>query len=353
MMRPVRPVSFLFLLLLLAPMLAGCASGPRVVYPELNPAEGPPATEDTSFTFVFQDREVSLDLPVDLRVYVGAKEAVKEATLFGSVKDDVWIEGYFRAFMDDPDLNPLYEAILEDLREVRSDSSLDDDEYLELIAVFVQSIPYHTNPAANHPKFPIETVVEWSGDCDDKSLLLAPLLSREGYDVALLFFDQEDHMALGVRSEGCIFKNTGYAFLETTNVTLVTLPPKELEGAITLASAPRVIPLGSGTKSYTRCDQILRIEKAEMEAFAQMEAQKPDLAALEDTLSMLQGDLETLRNAGRLGEYNRKVSEYNATLKEYNRLVGEFNRNAELYNAIASRQYDREGLSLLVTGNAG
>ena len=348
-----RPAPFLFLLFLIAPLLAGCASGPKVVYPELEPVDGPPSAEDTSFTFAFQDREVTVELLVDPRVYAGAKEAAKEATLFGSVKEDEWIEGYFRAFMDDPDLDPLYDAILEDLRAVRTEASLDDDEYLELMAVFVQSIPYHTNPAANHPKFPIETVVEWSGDCDDKSLLLAPLLSREGYDVALLFFDQEDHMAVGVRSEGCTFKDTGYAFLETTNVTLVTLPPQELEGGITLVSAPRVISLDQGTKSYTRCEQVLRIEKAQKEALAQMEGLKPDLAALDDELSKLQGNLEALRNAGRMGDYNRKVSEYNATLKEYNRLIEEFNRNAELYNAIASRQYDREGLYLLVTGEAG
>jgi hypothetical protein len=348
-----RPASFIFLFLFLATVCSGCVSGPNVVYPELEPVEGPPASEQTSFSFAFQDRMVSLEIPIDPRVYAGAKEAGKEAILFGSVEGDEWVGGYFRAFMEDSDLNPLYDAILGDLRDIRSDASLDDDEYLELLAVFVQSIPYRTNPAANHPKFPIETVVEWSGDCDDKSLLLAPLLSREGYDVALLFFDQEDHMAVGVRSEGCTFGNTGYAFLETTNVTLVTRPPKELEGGITLDSAPKVIPLDSGTKSYTRCDQIIRIENAEEEAYAQMEALKPDLAALDNELGMLQGELAALRNAGRVGEYNRLVREYNARLKEYNRLTEEFNRNAKLYNAIISRQYDREGLFLLITGSAG
>ncbi len=68
-----------------------------------------------------------------------------------------------------------------------SRQNLSDDEYLELIAVYVQSLRYETQEQ-NPAKFPIETVVDRAGDCDDKSLLFAGLLSREGYPVALLLF---------------------------------------------------------------------------------------------------------------------------------------------------------------------
>ena len=104
--------------------------------------------------------------------------------------------------------------------KVKTSRNLSDDEYLELMSDFVQSLRYETikeNPA----KFPIETVMDGAGDCDDKSLLLAGLLSHEGYTVALLSFGPETHMATGVGSTDYLYKNTSYAFVETTNVSFV------------------------------------------------------------------------------------------------------------------------------------
>ena len=68
------------------------------------------------------------------------------------------------------------------------------------MAVYVQSLRYesiHQNPA----KFPVETIVDSAGDCDVKSLLLARLLAREGYSVALLSFEPEAHMPIAVGSD--------------------------------------------------------------------------------------------------------------------------------------------------------
>ena len=80
-------------------------------------------------------------------------------------------------------------------------------------------------------KFPIETYVDKSGDCADKSLLLAGILSREGYNVALLSFPKESHMAVGVVCPGADYKNTGYAFVETTQLSFVGVPQKRWRGA--------------------------------------------------------------------------------------------------------------------------
>ena len=43
---------------------------------------------------------------------------------------------------------------------------------LELMAAYTQSLTYETTPD-NPTKYPVETVVEGAGDCDDKSVLLA------------------------------------------------------------------------------------------------------------------------------------------------------------------------------------
>ena len=70
---------------------------------------------------------------------------------------------------------------------IRTRHNLDSDEYLELMAVFVQSIPYKSQNLSS-PKYPIETYGDREGDCDDKSMLLAGLLAHEGYRVSSLLF---------------------------------------------------------------------------------------------------------------------------------------------------------------------
>ena len=108
--------------------------------------------------------------------------------------------------------------------------TLDDDEYLELMAVAVQSLPYDTDGTLTAPKFPIETYVDGRGDCDDKSLLLAALLAREGYSVALFYFKPEAHMALGVKGYQCDYKDTATVTLRPRTSPWWGSPPGSWPG---------------------------------------------------------------------------------------------------------------------------
>lgn len=65
------------------------------------------------------------------------------------------------------------------------DHDLTSDEYVELLTTYVQNIPYKTVGA--EVNFPIETVIENKGDCDDKSVLLTGLLAKSGY-AAIIWF---------------------------------------------------------------------------------------------------------------------------------------------------------------------
>ena len=59
------------------------------------------------------------------------------------------------------------------------------------------------------------------GDCEDTSILVAALLDRMGYDVALLLLEDASHMAIGVSIPGTHgayyeYDSTKYFYLETT-----------------------------------------------------------------------------------------------------------------------------------------
>ena len=87
-----------------------------------------------------------------------------------------------------------------------------------------------------------------SGVCSDRSIALAWLLSRLGYDSSILWFNggpYGSHMATGIRvndSAPYNFNKTGYALLEISDPAVPTAAAAVDQGSIT------VFKVGSGTK---------------------------------------------------------------------------------------------------------
>jgi hypothetical protein len=320
------------LLVLCVASSAGCIGTllhqENVVTPHIIPVNNAPAPATPTYTFPFERSTITFTVPVNGPVYAGAKAADKEVTIYGNVSRRDWVTQTYLSMTNDPNQEEFYQDLITQFRGIRQRSALDDDEYVELFSVFVQSIHYETI-AENPVKFPVETFTDQSGDCDDKSLLLAGLLSREGYRVALLSFPDESHMAVGIACPGTDYKKTGYAYIESTNFSFVGVPPDGLAGGVVLNSDPIVIPLGNGTKTYGACDQTRFLH----ETYITTGTRFTDLSTQADSLK---NELQSLRSSGTIKTYNLRVPIYNA-------LVGRITQNAGVHNYILDHQYDRKG----------
>lgn len=105
------------------------------------------------------------------------------------------------------------------------EEGLSRDEVLDHVIGFVQGLEYATDVVGTgfdeYPKYPVETLVDEGGDCEDTSILLASIAEALGYGVVLLAFPDANHMALGVAGEdlpGTYYEHEGrrYHYLETT-----------------------------------------------------------------------------------------------------------------------------------------
>jgi len=327
-------------------------------YPQIPLSDSNPDYLSLSNDFSFQDGVVGISYMVDRNLYTAASNTRKDVILYDNVSRTEWEKKLYQVMIDDPGLALFYESVLTQLRDYAEARHLDTDEYLELIASFVQSIPYSTDNINTEPKYPVETVYGNRGDCDDKSLLMAALLSHEGYDVVLFLFEPEEHMTVGVRSDGCSYMGTGYAIIETTSYAMVGWEEIQFEGLEELYSTPLVIPVGNGTIPYSACDQvsyIYSIYSSQNVGFDSLEQQITQLESkLESELSQLNelGDrMSRMKASGNIAGYNSLVSQYNSQVDIYNsngrrlkQLVEEYNENANLVNEINDRQYDRPGL---------
>jgi hypothetical protein len=361
-MNPRQQFFILFAVVACALLSTGCVSYlhnllPPAAYPEIRPQPGATLPAIPEYTFEFEDFNVTLSSPADPEVFAGARAAKKEVRIYDtSMNDEEWRSGLYRAMTTDPAQDRFFEDLTNEFRGIRTRHNLNSDEYLELMAVFVQSIPYKSQNLSS-PKYPIETYGDREGDCDDKSMLLAGLLAHEGYGVALFYFGPEQHMAVGVACSEKGYRDTGYAYIETTRVSFVGTGSDALAGNITIASDPLVIQIGDGTAGYTRCNETLAIYAELTDLTAHLGEIRKDLGDRESSLKSKRSDLEAMDlaiermgttgdNSGytrMVSEYNKKVRDYNQELDAYNTISEEYARLAERYNYIIAHEHDRAG----------
>jgi hypothetical protein len=353
---------FLFIIiLLLSAVLISAVIFPKEavivphIAPDLTRLQSPPVI--ISQQFPFEKSTIGLKVPINVSVYEGAKQAEKATTVYGNISESVWLAQSYRAMVQDPAQDSLYTAFLKEADKIRIQQKLSDDEYLELITIYVQSLQYETREQ-NPAKFPVETVVDRAGDCDDKSLLLAGLLSREGYTVALLLFGPESHMALGVGSDDYRYKNTSYAFVETTNYSFIGVPTDKLGGGLSLYSDPVIIPISNGTKVYTSGSETQYIQDMYMlsdlkvkELEPQVKSMGADLTSQKEKISRLELQMQELKTTGNTVSYNAQVPVHNALVADYNTYLGTYRERFALYekyalvhNYILEHMYDRKGV---------
>ena len=366
MIRNERFLTVIIIVLLAIAISAGYLYATRqsVVVPHIDVGADDGTVITATHTFPFEKSQVTITVPVDAAVYNAAKSTDKSVSVYGNVTESTWVTDSYLEMVNDPAQEQLYTDLIAQFRTIRDKEGLTSDEYLELMAAYTQSLTYETTPD-NPTKYPVETVAEGTGDCDDKSVLLAGLLSREGYKVSLLLFSPESHMAVGVGSTDSLYKDTGYTYLEATNLSYVGVPPDELADGVTLTSEPLVIPVGNGTALYTSGEETAYIhdmstvsEQKVTAVNTQLAPIASDLTAKENQISGLESRMESLRSSGNIGGYNALVSTHNAQVSAYNAELATYqgdvalgNAYADVYNYVITHAYDRKGTYAWVKAN--
>lgn len=113
--------------------------------------------------------------------------------------------------------------LAEKLNETTNGLAYESFDQVSFILAFVQSLPYTSDSVTtgydNFPRFPVETLVDDGGDCEDTAILFATLTLILGYGT--VYINPEGHLAVGILGndlDGSYYTYNGktYYYCETT-----------------------------------------------------------------------------------------------------------------------------------------
>ena len=135
--------------------------------------------------------------------------------------------------------NDYYLKILvEKLNETTTELGYNSFDEVSFVLAFVQSLPYTSDSVTTghdeYPRFPIETLVDDGGDCEDTTILFASLTLIMGYGT--VYINPPDHYAVGILGDDITgtywtYNNRTYYYCETTgNGFKIGQLPDEFKG---------------------------------------------------------------------------------------------------------------------------
>jgi hypothetical protein len=292
-----------------AAQVASVDGGPEV---ELDPV---------SWSFFFRDATCTVTAWVDPGELERAA-AIDTEAVFGSTG---WLRAAYASHLIRAQSESAFiDRLAGEFRRLGRWHGLDQDEYVELLAAAVQSIPYGT--VGPRVRLPAETLSEGDGVCTDRSTLLGALLLHEGYDTVLWVFDSQRHAALGVACDGDGFRGSGYAFIETTKPAYVGQAEARYRSSGPTHRPPHMIALG-GERAYGATNQVELI-------LARLDEARKSRSRLRSYVSDLDGTTGALRE-----RYEARVEEH----EEATRLVQFITDNPHDRENVFVRIYSPDG----------
>lgn len=176
-----------------------------------------PQWETLRFAWECQDGVGSawMDLTIDTQMY----------SYYRSLQRYYDVANYSK-YVNDENNRAVVQQIVDAMRDIANQLYYDDSAVAREMAKFVQDCieyEYDSDTAGQdeYPRYPIETLYERRGDCEDTSILMAALLKEWGYEVG--FFLLPGHVAVALRTsdyydDGPYYEIDGhrYLYIEST-----------------------------------------------------------------------------------------------------------------------------------------
>ena len=305
------------------------ANRDTVIPPHITPVNTAVAIPAPVYTFPFEQSQITMSSPVDSSVYAGAKSADKDTYSRGNISENLLVSDTYLSMINDPTQDAFYADLISALRSVREKKGLNDDEYLELITVFVQSIHYEVIPG-NRQNSPSRHT--WINQETAQTIASCLRASFHGKGTMSPFspFPRNLTWQLAWCARERTIRIPGTYSSKQPNCPLSGVPTETLGGNIPLVSTPIVIPVGNGTKTYGSC------EVEPVPWIRVLQSSEQEVKTRHPGIDAMKGQMDNFYQA-------RDVNDYNLNVPLFNNLQNERLQYAEIHNYILDHQFYWEG----------
>jgi hypothetical protein len=320
--------------------------------------------------------------------YKGEKIEVKE-TLYESTynyyknkpnKFNAYYSSNNQTFIKSAKEDSLLDSLTGKIEDIGVLKGLDSDQTLDLAACLMQSIPYDDAKAQKIlgdnaasfsvkelvPRYPYETLYDGLGICTDKTYLGIAVFERLGYRTAVLEFDNERHMSIGIgvpNGSGNFDLNLGILELTNSGFKVSDVPELKSGAGITINNYQKLPTISvngdvnedkkleltnpsgveqiSGGKDYQLVGKRLalkqKIDTQKMEIEEKLVEVKNAEKNLNDYESKLATAEANYKNDSSIITYRKYTAVYNEYLVYYNYAKGvidDYNNSINVYNKL-------------------
>lgn len=368
----IRSFVYYFSIIVLVILVASCESNnykfyvPKIPFKSGFEELGDPKQANLKYNFELFKYEYVINLSIDNNNYNKAASLPK--TVLVKEGEQLSSKKFYNLFLHDNDDEPV---LIDIINQINQRSVGKDFDLVQLIVNFVQSIPYEE---AKAQKYPIETLFLNKGDCSDKSVLLAKLLSLAGYKSCLFVFENAKHMAVGIASKDkSTAYRSGYIYIESTGYNPIGDIPKEFVGGVKINEEPIIVNINEGESPVEDYNNLQKMYKTVenkygedyfntskkgkilLETISKLDLELKSINKLLDRKhkevkvveqnfinNNCEGDLETEKYNTCLTiqkSLNQKNIEYNKLVERYNKNNYTRNNNIQLLNEINRNNY--------------
>jgi hypothetical protein len=167
----------------------------------------------------------------------------------------------------------------------------DDEDFANAVLMIVHQITYEVTVS---PKYPVETLVENTGDCDIFSYVAASILKAGGLNVVLLYYESQSHMNIAISLSHTPHDARGQVYYVTVNGTqyyTAETTGGDWENGWRVGECPDTLKNAQA--------QTITLENSEQSTFGQVSASYQTLASSSVSLTispafLIQGSVVTI-----------------------------------------------------------
>lgn len=150
---------------------------------------------DKTFSWDYDGKHWNWNLSIPTALY----EAYKSVPVATRTRDGPGGYGYLTTTQD-----YYINMLAEKLNQTTNELGYGSYDKVSFVLAFVQSLRYTSDNVTagynEYPRFPVETLVDDGGDCEDTSIMFATIILIMGYDA--VYLNPPNHYAVGVLGSG-------------------------------------------------------------------------------------------------------------------------------------------------------